>query len=64
MKQDIVLETPRLIFGKICIDDYQGISKILQDIEVMYAWGHTFSDQEVTEWINENIMICSPYRRQ
>jgi len=56
MEQNIVIETPRLILRKISIDDYQGISKILQDIEVMYAWEHAFSDQEIINWINENIM--------
>lgn len=56
MEQNIVIETPRLILRKITIDDYLSISKILQDIEVMYAWEHAFSDKEVTDWINENIM--------
>lgn len=56
MEQNMILETPRLILRKISTGDYQGISQILQDIEVMYAWGHTFSDQEVTEWIDENIL--------
>jgi RimJ/RimL family protein N-acetyltransferase len=27
----------------------------LQDIEVMYAWEHAFSDEEVSKWISENI---------
>lgn len=56
MEQDILLETPRLILRKIRINDYQDLSKILQDIEVMYAWEHAFSNQEVIDWINENIM--------
>ena len=56
MEPDIFLETPRLILRKIRINDYQDVSKILQDIEVMYAWEHAFSDQEVIDWINENIM--------
>lgn len=56
MEQDIVIATPRLILRKITIDDYLNVSKILQDIEVMYAWEHAFSDEEVSDWINENIM--------
>lgn len=28
---------------------------MLQDIEVMYAWEHAFSDQEVSEWIERNL---------
>ncbi|MGE7624159.1 GNAT family N-acetyltransferase [Viridibacillus sp. NPDC096237] len=27
-----------------------------QDIEVMYAWGHAFSDGEVLEWIEKNLI--------
>lgn len=32
------------------------ISEILQDIDVMYAWEHAFSNDEVADWINENRM--------
>lgn len=35
--------------------DYQALCAILQDIEVMYAWEHAFSDEEVTKWISETI---------
>ena len=51
-----ILETPRLCLRKIRTDDYLSISLILQDIDIMYAWEHVFSDNEVTDWINENIM--------
>ncbi len=51
-----ILETDRLIFRHIAAEDYAAICPILQDIEVMYAWEHAFSDKEVTDWINENIM--------
>ena len=51
----IILETNRLYLRQIRIDDYNDICSILQDINVMYAWQHAFSDQEVSEWINENI---------
>ncbi len=56
MEQNIVIKTSRLILRKISTDDHLSISKILQDIEVMYAWEHAFSDKEVFDWINENIM--------
>jgi RimJ/RimL family protein N-acetyltransferase len=51
----MILETTRLYLRKIQLDDYQSLCLFLQDIEVMYAWEHAFSDTEVTEWINENI---------
>lgn len=50
-----ILETNRLILREIKPEDYHDLCSILQDIEVMYAWEHAFSDQEVSEWINENI---------
>ncbi len=52
----IILETNRLYLRKIQRDDYSPICAILQDIDVMYAWEHAFSDEEVSEWIDENIM--------
>lgn len=52
----IILETPRLYLRKIQLSDYDAICAILQDIDVMYAWEHAFSDSEVADWINENIM--------
>lgn len=52
----VILETSRLYLRKIQTDDYKAISSILQDIDVMYAWEHVFSDEEVIQWIDENIM--------
>lgn len=52
----IIMQTPRLFLRKIQTDDYNSICSILQDIEVMYAWEHTFSDEEVVQWIDENLM--------
>lgn len=52
----IILETNRLYLRKIQSDDYDAICSILQNVDVMYAWEHSFSDREVSEWIDENIM--------
>lgn len=49
-----ILESERLGFRKICKDDFDSLCAILQDIEVMYAWEHTFTDDEVLEWIDKN----------
>lgn len=51
----IILETPRVYLRKIHTDDFKALCKILQDIHVMYAWEHAFSDEEVCQWIAENI---------
>ena len=50
------LETPRLYLREIQRSDYGSLCLFLQDIDVMYAWEHAFSDEEVTAWIDENIM--------
>ncbi len=51
-----ILETERLGLRKIRIDDYNDLCAILQDIDVMYAWEHAFSDQEVSAWMEECIL--------
>lgn len=53
--KDTMIESNRLILRKITNDDYKEIAKILQDIEVMYAWEKSFSDEEVQNWINQNL---------
>ena len=50
-----VIETSRLRLRHITHDDFPELCKILQSIEVMYAWGHAFTDTEVMEWIEKNI---------
>ncbi len=56
MSNHIILETSRLYLRKIQKNDDILISEILQDIDVMYAWEHAFSNDEVADWINENRM--------
>lgn len=51
-KQRIVLETDRLLLRKMNGQDYKEIRKMLSDLEVMYAWEHTFdTKKEVMGWI-------------
>lgn len=51
---DIIIDTPRLSLRRIEFRDFGQICDILQDIEIMYAWEHAFSDQEVDDWIEKN----------
>lgn len=53
--KDIIMETDRLILRKISQDYYKDIANILQDIEVMYAWEKSFSNEEVQDWIDKNL---------
>ncbi len=50
-----ILESERLGFRNISKDDFNNLCLILQDAEVMYAWEHAFSDDEVHDWINKNL---------
>lgn len=55
-QSDIIIKTPRLYIRKIRQSDRPAISVILQDEAVMYAWEHAFSDEEVEDWINQNLL--------
>ncbi len=50
-----MIESKRLYIRKMNHNDFKEISKMLQDVEVMYAWEHAFSNEEVIEWIDKNI---------
>lgn len=51
-----IIESKRLNFRKISKSDFNSLRTILQDSEVMYAWEHAFTDEEVNEWINKNLI--------
>jgi RimJ/RimL family protein N-acetyltransferase len=51
----IILETNRLFLKEFSEKDYADLSEILQDKEVMYAYEHSFSDEEVIDWYNKQI---------
>lgn len=55
MKANIILETERLYLREMTMSDFIEIAQILQNKEVMYAYEHAFSDQEVFVWINKQI---------
>ncbi|WP_312561088.1 GNAT family N-acetyltransferase [Anaerospora sp.] len=52
---DVVFESKRLLFRKIVKSDFQNLCSVLQDKEVMYAWEHAFTDEEVNNWIDKNL---------
>lgn len=49
------METERLRLRRLTAADMDALRPILQDIEVMYAWEHAFSDEEVQAWLVENL---------
>lgn len=52
----MILETERLYLRELNRDDYISLCKILQDEDTMYAYEGAFSDAEVQDWLNRQIM--------
>lgn len=52
----MIIETERLILRKMDNGDYSALCKILQDEDVMYAYEHAFSDDEVDEWLKKQFV--------
>lgn len=52
----MIIETERLILRKMDNGDYSALCKILQDEDVMYAYEHAFSDDEVDEWLKKQLL--------
>ena len=51
----IITETDRLILREWEPGDEKYLKQFLQDIDVMYAYDHAFSDEEVKEWLDWNL---------
>lgn len=60
--ENIFLETERLILRYITQDDFGELKSILQDRDVMYAWGYSFDDNEVQDWIDKFIEYYKKYQ--
>lgn len=63
MKSDntYVLETSRLYLRKMMQSDFPLLCCHLQDTQVMYAWGHAFSDAEVRKGIDKQLLSYKKY---
>jgi len=51
----IILETERTFLREMNQNDFSDLCIIMQDIDVMYAYEHSFSNEEVSSWLNKNI---------
>lgn len=58
------LETERLSLRELTEDDWNDLCGILQDEEVMYAYEHPFSDEEVREWLGRQLARYDEYRHR
>ena len=56
-----ILETDRLFLREFSDSDYNDLCEILQDKDVMYAYDHVFSDDEVKDWYNK--LITGSYKK-
>ncbi len=57
----MICETKRLILRKLTEQDFHALCKILQDPEVMYAYEHAFSDEEVQVWLDKQLNRYQQY---
>ncbi len=51
----MILETKRLKTREMSQNDFSDLASMLQDDEVMYAYEHQFTDEDVWVWLNRNI---------
>lgn len=52
---DVILETDRLIIRKLTHEDFGALLAIMGKPEVMYAWEHSFSEDDVRSWIERQL---------
>lgn len=57
----MIIQTERLYMREMDQDDFDDLCEILQDESVMYAYEHTFSDAEVQEWLDKQIIRYKKY---
>lgn len=50
-----MVSSERLEMRKLNMSDFDELKTFLGDPEVMYAWEHGFSDDEIREWVKKNI---------
>lgn len=50
-----MIETERLILREMNMDDYEALSLVLCDAEIMQHYPYTFDEKRVRDWIDRNI---------
>lgn len=56
-----ILETERTYLREMTENDFDALCEILQDAEVMYAYEHAFSDEEVHQWLQNQLNRYKQY---
>lgn len=57
----MILETPRLTLRQLEETDLDALAAILRDPEVMYAYEHGFSQEEVRQWLDWQLELYAQY---
>lgn len=57
----VIFETERLVLREMTEDDAGALAAILKDPEVMYAYGHDFTDGDVREWLGRQRLRYARY---
>ncbi len=57
----MILSTERLILREITWNDFDDLCEILQDEKTMYAYEHAFSNEEVEQWLNNQLSRYEKY---
>lgn len=53
-----ITQSERLAYRQISMADFDELKIMLADPRVMYAWEHTFSDEQIAEWIRKQEACC------
>ena len=57
----MILETERLYLREMDQNDFEALSKILQDGDTMYAYNGAFNDEETWAWLDKQISRYKKY---
>ncbi|MGN1411079.1 MAG: GNAT family N-acetyltransferase [Oscillospiraceae bacterium] len=57
----MILETDRLYLREMKQSDFNSLCDFLQDFQVMYAYEHAFSNDEVQSWLDNQIRRYKEY---
>lgn len=57
----MILETERLYLREMDQNDFEALSKILQDEDTMYAYNGAFNDEETWAWLDKQISRYKKY---
>jgi len=52
---EYILESGRLKFRHITPKDFASLKEMLSDPQIMYAWEHTFTDNQIHDWIETQL---------